>query len=43
MFGESDDYPSAELIAILDHRYAAGILEFKLEHSNWPWRNPCSN
>ena len=34
MFDESDDYLSAEIKSIIDHRYVAGILEFKLEYTN---------
>ena len=33
-FDESDDYLSAEIVSLLNHRYAAGILEFQTEYSN---------
>ena len=34
VFDQGDDYLAAELHYITDHRYLAGILEFKVEYSN---------
>ena len=34
VFDESDDYLSAEMSVLLNHRYTAGILAFKTEYSN---------
>ena len=34
VFDESDSYLSAEIVLLLNHRYAAGILEFQTEYSN---------
>ena len=33
VFDETDDYLSAELKSILDHRYINGVLELKLEYT----------
>ena len=34
MFDDNEDFLSAELKSITDHRYIAGILEFNLEYTN---------
>ena len=34
VFDESDDYLSAEIVSLLNHRYTAGILKFQTEYSN---------
>ena len=34
MFDDKDDFLSAEIEAIIDHRYLGGILEFNLEYTN---------
>ena len=34
VFDESDDYLSSEIVSLLNHRYAAGILKFKTEYYN---------
>ena len=34
VFDDKEDFLSAEIEAIIDHRYMAGILEFHLEHTN---------
>ena len=34
VFDDKDDFLSAEIEAIIDHRYQARILEFYLEYTN---------
>ena len=34
MFDDTDDFFSFELKSILNHRYLAGVLEFKLEYDH---------
>ena len=34
VFDDTDEYLSAELKVIIDHRSSSGVLEFKVEHKN---------